>query len=67
LNQSILVFAPQGPELLEASEIVGGFLENEKVGTGVFQRNGKLVELPIAIRHAKLLQLGKLVSDKEEP
>ena len=58
-------FGPSYDEIMEASEIVTGFLDAAKNGVGVYSRKGKMIELPIAVAHARVLQLAKLIHEKE--
>jgi citrate lyase beta subunit len=72
-------FSPSVEDILASFTILKTFLTRQQLGEGVFQLDGefavcselttvggRMIDLPLAIGAAKILQKAKLIEDKEE-
>lgn len=50
------VFAPTEKEILEASALLEAFEAHEKAGQGVFNYQGKMIDMPIVLQARKIVQ-----------
>jgi len=59
-------FSPSVEDILASFTILKTFLTRQQFGEGVFQLDGRMIDLPLAIGAAKILQKTKMIEDKEE-